>query len=781
MSGTDQAETGECRDTTPGADDADGAAEGTASEGTAYERGAVRADRAGRGTAGDDPPDPAPDRTGGDAGGAGAADAGDRRAAPSPRPSAAGANNPDTAHPAPTPHSSAAEANNADTAHPAPTSRPPAAGANDAGDPPATPSPHPPAVAHQPPEDIRTLHRAGRIAADYPRVRRLLAGLDAAGLAHAGRLLATVAADDILAAHPDTPTVGVAITGHSTLSALPPAVTAEFARHGLLARTRLTDFDSWVFALSDPASPLHSDNPDLVLCVLDPHIVLDELPVPWRADDAEAVLRAKTALIGRLVARFVENASGTLVLNTLPLPRGATAQLIDHRSRARLGAAWRDANAALLRLAEKHPRILVVDLDPHLADGVAATEPRLSCYAKAHLSAELLAAYARDIGHIACLTKGRTRKALVVDLDETLWGGILGEDGPDGVEVGIGGGHRAEAFTAFQRVVKQIGAQGVLLAAVSKNDPEPVEAMLTRHPGMTLTADDFVRVTANWRPKHENLLDLAKALNLGVDSFVFVDDSPYERGLVRHELPDVAVVDIDREPALHVSALLADGWFDTVALTAEDLGRGALYRDELARADFLHSFDSLDDYLGELGVTVSVSAVRDRDVARIAQITQRTNQFNLTTERLQQADVLDRLDDPAHLVLAIRAADRFGDNGLVGAVFTRRTEDGVHIDNFLLSCRVFSRGIEQTVLASLLRYAKNTGSAAVTGAYRSSAKNGNVSGFYARNGFSAVDHTDDTATRLWRHDLADIAEQPQHVSATADFARAPRPDPRDTR
>lgn len=638
---------------------------------------------------------------------------------------------------------------------------------------------------HEPPADIRTLHRTGRIAADYPSVRRILAGLDASQLAHAGRLLATVAPDDVLAAHPDTPTVSVAITGHCTLSALPPALTAEFARHGLLARPRLTDFDSWVFALSDPASPLHTDNPDLVLCVLDPHIVLDELPVPWGTDDAEAALRAKTALIGRLVARFVENARGTLVLNTLPLPRTATAQLIDHRSRARLGAAWRDANAALLRLADEHPRVLVVDLDPHLADGIPATEPRLSCYAKAHLSAELLAAYARDVGHIACLTRGKARKVLVVDLDETLWGGILGEDGPDAVQVGIGGGHRAEAFTAFQRVVRQIGAQGVLLAAVSKNDPGPVHAVLTRHPGMTLTADDFVRVTANWRPKHENLLDLAQALNLGVDSFVFVDDSPYERGLVRRELPDVAVVDIDQEPALHVTALLADGWFDTVDLTAEDLRRGALYRDELARSDFLHSFDSLDDYLGELGVTVTVEGVRDRDVARIAQITQRTNQFNLTTERLQPGDVTDRLDDPARLVLAIRAGDRFGDNGLVGAVFTHRTGDGLHIDNFLLSCRVFSRGIEQAVLISLLRYAKHTGAAEVTGAYTSSPKNGNVAGFYARNGFTAVERADGTGTgtgsgpgtgpgtQYWRHDLADIADHPGHVSITADFTRAP--------
>src|SRR5262249_32703099 len=185
---------------------------------------------------------------------------------------------------------------------------------------------------------------------------------------------------------------------------------------------------------------------------------------------------------------------------------------------------------------------------------------------------------------------------------------------------------------ACQRVAKQLGSQGVLLAAVSKNDLEPVRDVLRNHPGMTLREDDLVRVVANWRPKHDNLTELAAALNLGVDSVVFVDDSPYECGLVRHALPGVAVVPVDGEPGLYVEKLLRDGWFDTRALTAEDRTRVAKYRDELVRKDFLDTFESIEDYLRELKVRVRLAAVTDptTDAVRISQLTLRTNQFNLT-------------------------------------------------------------------------------------------------------------------------------------------------------
>ncbi len=616
------------------------------------------------------------------------------------------------------------------------------------------------------PDTLAELHRSGRLVAEYGRVRRLLRETPDQQLAQSGQLLARLDVDEVLRQHPAQPVVTVAITGHGTLSPLVPALIVELARHGLLLRPQLADFDSYLFDLADPGSDLYRAAPDLVLCVLDPQVVLDELPTPWDLDDVERALDAKLTQIERLADTFESAAEGgTLVVNTMPLPLAVGRQLLAARSRARLGAVWHEGAARLLRMGDTRPRLVVVDLDPLVAEGITVADPRLSVYAKAHLTSELLAAYAREAGHLARQVTGRARKCLVLDLDGTLWGGILGDDGPEGIE--IGEGYRGEAFQAFQRTVKQIGSQGVLLAVVSKNDDEPVRQVLRDHPGMVLREDDFVRVVANWQPKHDNISALAEALNLGVDSFVFVDDSPYECGLVRRELPEVEVVQLGPDPALHAPALLRDGWFDVRELTVADRGRTAQYREELDRRDFLGSFASIEDYLRELRIEVRLGVVREEQIARISQITLRTNQFNMTTARLQEQDVRRLAADPDHLVLGIHAADRFGDNGLVGAILYRREQDTGYVDNFLLSCRVFSRGIEDACLAAVLRHARSSGVRSVRAEYRPTAKNGKVRAFYPSCGFVETD--DDGQCLGFRHDLVDIIEPPDHLRLTQDF------------
>jgi FkbH-like protein len=607
------------------------------------------------------------------------------------------------------------------------------------------------------------LHRGGRLAARYPDLAALLATAPDDELLHAGRLLTRLDPEEVLRAHPGLPAVSVAVTGHGTLSALLPALAGQFARHGLVLRPHVCDFDSWIFELSDPGSGLYAADPDLTLCVLDPEVVWDEVPAPWRVPDVERVLEEKLALLERLVETFAGAGRGTLVLNTLPLPRVRAAELVDLRSRARLGAVWRTANARLLGLMERHQRLVVLDLDPVLAEGTPAGDARLSAYAKAHLSAALLAEYAREAGHLARHLAGRTKKCLVLDLDETVWGGVLGEVGADGIEVADG--PRGEAFRAFQRTARQLASQGVLLAAVSKNDPGPVRAVLRDHPRMTLREGDFVRVIANWAPKHGNLAELAADLNLSTESLVFADDSPFECGLVRRELPEVAVVELDREPALHGRRLLRDGWFTVGELTGEDERRPQRYRDDLERRDFLHSFASTEEYLRGLDVRVRLAEVAETDLGRVSQLTLRTNQFNLTTVRMQPAEVRAFAADPAASALAIHAADRFGENGLVGAVFLRREGAALRLENFLLSCRVFSRGIEQACLAAVLRHARATGAAEAIGVYRPSAKNGKVRAFYPRAGFAPLPDGDG-GELLFRHDLADLPEPPGHVRLT---------------
>ncbi|MBL7624593.1 HAD-IIIC family phosphatase [Frankia sp. AgB1.8] len=608
--------------------------------------------------------------------------------------------------------------------------------------------------------DFGELHRAGLLVEHYPRVRGLLATMTGTELARAGRLLAGLDVDAVLARHPVTPTVTVAVTGSGTLTGLVAPLAGELARHGLLLRPVQTDFGSYVQELAEPDSELHRAGAGLAVCALDAEVVFDKLPPSWGAADVERVLAEEVDLLRALTARFCAHSSGTLVLTTLPLPRTRLVQLVDHRSRARLSAVWREANARLLRTVDEHTGVVVIDLDALIAEGIPAAEPRLSTYARAHLSPELLARLAVELGHLARHITGRTKKCLALDLDNTVWGGVLGEVGPEGIEVSDG--YRGEAFRAFQCAARQLAGQGVLLAAVSKNDLEPVRAVLRGDDRMSLREDDFVRVIANWRPKHDNLRELADGLNIGLESIVFVDDSSFECGLVRRALPEVAVVEVTAEPALHVTNLLRDGWFDVIDVTAEDRARPARYREEQERTDFLRSFESLADYLRELDVQVRLAPVVPADVPRVSQLTLRTNQFNLTTERLARHQVQELVDAPDAEVLAIHSSDRFGENGLVGAIFLRRGPTALEIDNFLLSCRVFSRGIELACLASVLAAARRDGAAEVVARYRPTSKNGKVADFYPRNGFAETTPPGQTE-RVFRHPLADIPDPPAHV------------------
>ena len=621
---------------------------------------------------------------------------------------------------------------------------------------------------------LQALARSGRLAEEYASVPPLLAeiashGDGQAALARAGRLLSRVDADEATRSYPALGRVKIAVAAHSTVAALVPPLTAELARHNLLLEVTVGDYDGYLRELRTQDSALYAEGLDLALVVLDAQTVFDDLPEVWRVEDVERAAQAKLAQLEKLARQYVQQSTATLVLNTVPLQLTHTHQLVDLKSRTALGVVWREFNAALLRLASKYERLVVLDLDPLVASGGPVGDPRLAAYAKAHLGDELLGRYAREVAHLARALRGLSKKVLVLDLDNTLWDGILGDDGPDGIAAATT--YRGEAFGNFQRVAKQIGSQGVLLAVSSKNDQEPVLQVLREHPDMALREQDFVRINANWNPKDANLRDIAAKLNLGIDSFVFADDSPFETGLVAASLPAVAVVRLDEEPASHIGRLLADGWFDVLELTAEDRERGALYRSDAARQDLLEETGSYEEYLDQLGVRLTVAPVGEGEVARVAQITLRTNQFNLTTQRLTPADVRARAQDPGHYVLYLRSSDRFGDNGVVGALFARSGNEGLRIDNMLLSCRVFARGIERAAVAALLEHARGAGLGPVWAGYKATKKNQRVRDFWPSLGFALVSDDASADELEFRHELAELPEIPAHLRIEADFGR----------
>jgi FkbH-like protein len=354
---------------------------------------------------------------------------------------------------------------------------------------------------------------------------------------------------------------------------------------------------------------------------------------------------------------------------------------------------------------------------------------------------------------IRALTTG-PKKALVVDLDDTLWGGVVGELGPLGIE--LGESPEGEAFRAFQQHLRGLRERGVLLAVCTKNNPADAREPFRANPRMLLSLDDFAAFDASWDPKPDGLRRIAASLRLGLDSLVFFDDNPAEREHVRQALPDVEVVDAPADPADYLRALQEGLWFESAAFTAEDWKRADRYAAEQRRREAEVSAPSVDDYLSSLEMEAVAEPIADANLARVVQLLGRTNQFNLTTRRHGAEDVRRLLRSPRSLGLALRLQDRFGDYGLICAILAEpwpREDGALRIDTWLMSCRAIGRTVEDCGLNLLAGAATRMGHRILIGEYVPTAKNNQVADLYTRFGFRPLPAGDDGVLRF-RLDLS---------------------------
>jgi FkbH-like protein len=360
-------------------------------------------------------------------------------------------------------------------------------------------------------------------------------------------------------------------------------------------------------------------------------------------------------------------------------------------------------------------------------------------------SAAVLRGLAREYLRYLRAARGLNRKCIVLDLDNTLWGGVIGEDGLGGIQLGAEA--PGNAFVAFQSELEKLWRRGILLAIASKNNPDDARAALEQHPDMLLRPSHFAAQRINWSSKAANIRELARELNIGLDSLVFLDDNPVERAQVRAELPQVLVPELPTDPADYRTCLLELGVFDTLALTAEDRQRNQQYADQRARRE-AESALSVDDYLADLDLVVEIELANPLNLARIAQLTNKTNQFNLTTRRYTEAEISDRLAR-GWRVFGARVRDRFGDNGLTGLIML--TPDWT-IDTLLLSCRVMGRGVETALLAMASDEALRAGVSRLRGWFHPTDKNAPARDVYRDHGFAIADHGPDESV-LWELDL----------------------------
>ncbi len=458
-----------------------------------------------------------------------------------------------------------------------------------------------------------------------------------------------------------------------------------------------------------------------------------------KAEDADLKLERALEEVQNLW-RLSREKWGTRVIQQTPLPLFPPLMgQNEHRLSGSPAHLLRLFNERLRGLADEQ-KVDLLDLNAWASgEGLRAWhDPVLWHKAKQEVSPVAGPLYGDLVGRLLAAQQGRSSKCLVLDLDNTLWGGVIGDDGLEGIHLGQGSA-LGEAYVAFQRYARDLSGRGVILAVCSKNDEKNALEPFEKHPEMILRKKDIACFVANWNDKASNLKLIAQQLNIGLDSLVFVDDNPFERNQVRGECPQVAVPELPEDPSLYPACLANAGYFESIALTRDDLARTEQYQKNLEREKAQASFGNVAEYLKSLEMELIWGPFDPLSLPRVTQLINKTNQFNLTTRRYSEEDTSRFASDPKSITLRCRLTDRFGDNGIIGIVIAvQEGPDDWDIDTWLMSCRVLGRGVEQAMLDLLVQEVSARGGKRLLGRYIPTEKNGMVKDHYAGLGFVAL-------------------------------------------
>jgi len=561
--------------------------------------------------------------------------------------------------------------------------------------------------------------------------------------------------------------VRLAVLASSTVDHLLPAIRIATLRRRLIVGTHLGTYGQYRQDLLDSSSALHRFQPQVILFSITAREAIASIPVTGTAQAVDRILdhtvnelrslwrEAREKLKATVIQQTFLNTAKSLFGSHERLVAGAPRQTI-HRLNERLAQAATADGIALLDVAHAAER-----------DGLDFwfDEARW-LQGKLEIAPQAAPLYGEWLARIIAAQRGLSKKCLVLDLDNTLWGGVVGDDGIEGIVLGEGN-PTGEAHIGLQRYAKQLKERGVVLAVCSKNDPKIAEDAFANHPEMVLRPSDIASFVANWETKVNNLKRIAAKLNLGLDSLVFVDDNPAERAAIREALPMVAVPELPEDVAQYARCIADAGYFEAVAFTVEDQQRAELYAANASREAELQSSGNLDEFLAGLQMTTSFGAVRDVDLARVSQLINKTNQFNPTTRRYSLEEVRSLYADPTCIALQFRLRDRLGDNGLVSAMILRPgAQIGVLlVDTWVMSCRVFGRELEFEAMNIAVEAARDLGARELRAEYIPTPKNGVIKDLYANLGFVALTgpQTNAGATN-WQLSLDQYRPRSTHIA-----------------
>ncbi|GJE13972.1 HAD-IIIC family phosphatase [Methylobacterium longum] len=538
------------------------------------------------------------------------------------------------------------------------------------------------------------------------------------------------------------------LIGTGTTDLLLPPMVASAARHGIALQVVAGHYESALQDALDSGSGINVSRPDAVLIALD-HRSLPISTVPGEPERAEQIVEDCAQLYAAICGAVRQHGGAFCILQTLASPPEAVFGSLDRSVPGTLDWIIHRVNERIVELAQRDGNAL---FDVARLAAVVGTgnwfSPQEWNVAKLAFSYDCVPLYADRLGSLLGALRGKSRKCLILDLDNTMWGGVIGDDGMAGINMRQGDA-TGEAHLALQQAALELHKRGILLAVSSKNTDDVAREPFRTHPEMLVREKHIVAFQANWRDKASNIAAIAEELNIGLDALVFMDDNPVERDQIRQALPQVLVPELSSDPSDYARRMLATGAFEAVAFLQEDKGRSEAYKANAQRLALKSDAINMEDYLASLEMEIHFDRFDETGRSRIAQLINKSNQYNLTTRRYTESEVAQLEVDPRAFTLQVRLKDKFGDNGMISVIICRAEGDDTwRIDTWLMSCRVLGRQVEHMVLQEILHHARAAGVRRLVGEWRPSGRNDMVRDHYGKLGF-APDGAGPEGSTLW--------------------------------
>ena len=547
----------------------------------------------------------------------------------------------------------------------------------------------------------------------------------------------------------------VALLRSMTLEPLVPMLRGAALVSGIDPLIQIGQFNAYVQEMLDSGSALYAFNPDIVIVAVQTRDIVPEI---WEAyadlseSEVRAIVDRVRKTVSGLLRTFRDQSNASVIIHNFEKPLASDGVMGAQGRNGQLATIDR-LNAELGELCSQYRGLYILDYDSLVGHHGRARwhdEGKWLTMRMPFATDSLSSLVAEWLKFIHPLT-GVTCKVLAIDLDNTLWDGVLGEVGLKGIQVGSE--YPGAFYRALQRAILDLYRRGILLAVCSKNNSDEALAALQNHPGMLLRPEHFAAMRINWQDKAQNLHEIASELNIGTDAIAFLDDNPVERERVRLEMPEVKVIDLPRRPQGFVCALRECPFFERLALSAEDRQHTRLYGEQRQRAELANKLGTLEDFFTSLDQEVVIAPVTPVTLTRVAQLTQKTNQYNVTTRRYTEQQIEDFASRPGWNVYSVQVKDRFGDNGIVGVMVTRTEHQICEIDTFLLSCRVLGRTVETAMLGFLAETSKAEGALFLRGRFIPTRRNEPARELYSSHSFRAIDGED--GETIWSLNLGE--------------------------